>query len=143
MIVKGIEPKEDSQSIKLGKHDFYLRPIGNQNLLEKGETSYFRHKHIGQDNRVFYSINVKGKNSYDAKITRIQYNGPFNSGGSKNFDLLVNGALKESGPKGEIASKVLNFIEDLNLQSKIDGDWEVEATKIVDAIGKRKAMDAT
>ncbi len=138
MIVRGIEPNADNQGVIINDHHFYLRPHGNKNLLEKGETSYFRHRHVGKDDRVFYSVTVKGKDSYDAKITRIQYRGPFNSG-MKKLNMHVGGALKELGTKGAIAAKILSFLADLNIQSKLDGDWEVEAAIIVDAIGKRMA----
>src|SRR5687768_10781161 len=91
MIVRGIEPDEGTQSVKVDDHNFYIRPHGNRNLLTNRETSYFRHQHLGKDDRVFYSIRVKGVNSYDAKITRIQYRGPFNSGGMKFFGIDVVG----------------------------------------------------
>jgi len=143
MVVRGIAPSEDNQGVILDDHHFYIRPItSNKNLLEPGETSYFRHRHVGNDDRVFYSVNVKGKDSYDAKITRIQYRGPFNSG-MKKVNIHVGGALKDTGLSGAIAAKVLSLLAGLNIQSKLDGDWEVQAAKIVDAIGQRMASDAS
>jgi hypothetical protein len=54
-------------------------------------------------------VNVKGQNSYEAKITRIEYRGPFNSGGTKFFGVDVVGALSEAGPKGAVAATVLKI----------------------------------
>ncbi|MBX3744079.1 MAG: hypothetical protein KF833_02110 [Verrucomicrobiae bacterium] len=139
MVVKGIAPDEKTQSVRVGKHDFYIRPLnGNRNLLRPDETSYFRHQHFGKDDRVFYSIKLKPKKTYDARITRIQYRGPLNSG-TKKLNLQVGGLLKDLGTNGQVASKVLNFLAELKLQRLIDGEWEVEAAKIVDAIGARMA----
>jgi hypothetical protein len=113
----------------------------NRNLLKDGETGYFRHRHAGKDDRVFYSISVNDKNDYSAKITRIQYRGPLNAG-IKKYGVEVAGALKETGAQGAILGFLLERVSKLNLQAKLDGNWELQAAKIVDAIGRRMAADA-
>ena len=58
-------------------HTFSIRSVRNKNLLDGDETSYFRHVHSGKDDRVFYSVQLQSDKKYAAKITRIQFRGPF------------------------------------------------------------------
>jgi hypothetical protein len=133
LVVKGEKPDEDSQNVKLGKHKFYIRPLdGNRNLLKDGETSYFRHQHVGKDDRVFFAVKVKGKGSYDAKITRIEYRGLAQNPLIKAGMTAVDAAIGAGGMLQSNAGVV---------QKWRDGDWEKEAAKIVDAIGKRMAAN--
>ena len=144
MAVRGIEANEATQSVKLGKHNFYVRPISHRTLLNPEETSYFRHQHIGKDDRVFYSIQVAGKGKYTAKITRVQFRGPLNFGrGMKVAGLDVTDALSAvPNVFARIAAAILKFLKNAKIQSALEGNWLEAAAKIVDAIGRRMAADA-
>ncbi len=137
LAVRGVFPDD---GVEVNGHDFYIRSLKNKNKLKGDETGYFRHQHVGKDDRVFFSIKVKGKDDYDAKITRIQYRGPLNSG-TANEDIVVTGLIASAGGVGAASATILTCLKKLNLQSKIDGDWEPAAAKIVDAIGIRMAAD--
>ena len=142
--VRGIHGDEDTNSVTLNGHDFYIRGQQPHELIKPGETGYFRHQHLGKDDRVFYAVtNINKVNgTYSAKITRIQLRGPLNSGTRKlgPKGLEVAGYLEAAGvPGAGIAKKVLSFLKDFNLQNRIDGNWTPEAAKIVDAIGARMA----
>jgi hypothetical protein len=136
MAVKGEFPPD---GVQIDGHSFYIRALSNKNRLEGNETGYFRHEHVGEDDRVFFSVKVKGSGTYEAKITRIEYRGFLNSG-TKKYDLVVNGALLAVGPEAAIVVTILDFLKGLNLQSRLDGNWEVAAAKVVDAIGRRMAV---
>jgi len=140
MAVKGEFPPD---VVQLDGHNFYIRSLANKNRLEGDETGYFRHEHIGEDDRVFFSIKVPKEprdHRYEATITRIEYRGFMNSG-TKKYDLAVTGALTAiAGPGGAFAAKILAVLKNLNLQARFDGDWELAAAKVVDAIGRRMAV---
>lgn len=144
LAVRGIHADEDTHGVKLNGHNFYIRGQQRSPLIAAGETGYFRHQHLGKDDRVFYAVtNIdKDEGTYSAKLTRIQLRGPLNSGtrklGPKGIE--VAGYLEAAGvPGAGIAKKVLSFLKDFNLQNRIDGNWTAEAAKIVDAIGARMA----
>lgn len=137
LAVRGEFPPD---SVQVGEHTFFIRALSNKNLLQGDETCYFRHQHVGDDDRVFFSVKVKGKDSYEAKITRIQFRGPGNSG-TKTFDVAVTGALSLTGVGATVASAIVTILKGFNIQSRLDGDWEVSAAKIVDAIGRRMALN--
>src|SRR5262245_30050762 len=95
--VRGIFPNED-ENVSVGKHNFFIRSLKNKNLLEPGETGYFRHQHIGQDDRVFYSVTLgKTKGEHRSFITRIQFRGPLNKDGTKRFGFEVTDILPHAG----------------------------------------------
>ena len=80
---KGDYPPEPSW---LDGHQFYIRAVTNKNMLQGDETSYFRHTHHGKDDRVFYSIKLgRKKGEYAAKLTRIQFRGPFVRNGFRDI----------------------------------------------------------
>jgi hypothetical protein len=136
-------------NVKVSGHDFFIRALVPSDLIQKGETGYFRHIHIGKDDRVFYSIEVldKKKGTFIGRITRIQFRGPLNSG------------LKKFGPTGaviagsvagataalpvipEVAGAVAIILKVIpaNFQALLDGDFASAAVKIIDAIGRRMA----
>jgi hypothetical protein len=144
LAVRGIHADEDTHSVKLNGHNFYIRGQQPHTLIAAGETGYFRHQHLGKDDRVFYAVTKidKDEGTYSAKITRIQFRGPLNSGTRKlgPRGMEVAGYLEAAGvPGAGIAKRVLGFLKDFNLQNRIDGNWTAEAAKIVDAIGARMA----
>ncbi len=128
-------------SIEVRKHKFALRSLGNKNRLQGDETGYFRHEHAGEDDRVFFAVKVNGPNSYEARITRIEYRGFLNSG-TKKYDLLVNGAASAPNVAVSVVAKVVAFLKELNIQSAFDGSWEIAAAEIVDTFGKEMAEAA-
>ena len=156
--ISGIFPDEDSENVNIDKHNFYVRALKNKNLLKGDETGYFRHQHLGEDDRVFYTIKLgKKKGDYTAKISRIEYRGPLNPNGTHRFGFEVTGILGPLGAAlggaiggpggaaigqkaGEIAQKLIKFIQDLRLQSRLEGEWERAAAKVVDAIGLRMSL---
>lgn len=138
LAVRGEFPPD---GVQIDGHGFYIRSLANKNRLEGNETGYFRHEHVGEDDRVFFSVKVIGAGKYEAKITRIEYRGPLNDG-TKKYDLVVTGALSLAGPEAAIVGTILSFVKRLNLQSRLDGDWEVAAAKVVDAIGRRLAVQS-
>ncbi len=133
LAAKGIFPEDD---VKVDGHEFYIRSLldTKNGKLEDGETGYFRHVHIGKDDRVFFSIKTETDGKYEAKLKRIQYRGWGNKGTSK-VDIVVTGLLAKAGGYGAAAAVVLKVLKEFNFQSAIDGDWELAAAKIVDAIG--------
>jgi hypothetical protein len=156
--VRGIFPDED-ESVVVDGHHFFIRSVKNKNLLKGDETGYFRHQHVGQDDRVFYTVKLgKKKGEHRSFISRIEFRGPLNKDGTKRFGIEVTGALGIAGgifggilggpegaaagkKAGEIAAKIIRFLQDLNLQAVLDGNWPVAAAKCVDAIGRRMAQD--
>ena len=128
-------------------HEFYIRSINNKNLLKNGETSYFRHEHIGKDDRVFYSIkpNPGAAIPYTAKLTRIQFRGPFVENGFRDMGdrgIDVTDAVKVLAEAGGLTSLLpsewLEFIlvvKELDLQGFLDGNWVPAAAKVADLIG--------
>ena len=138
LAVRGKFPPD---GVRVDGHDFFIRALVHHELIGKGETGFFRHQHLGKDDRLFYTINVldKANGTYSAKITRVQFRGPFNSGMKKlgAAGIEVAGLLKASdNPKVEIFAqmleKILKTIKDLNLQAFFDGDFVTAAAKIVD-----------
>jgi len=144
MAVRGIFPNEDTENVVVDGHRFYVRSVKNKNLLKGDETGYFRHQHIGKDDRVFYTIKLgKKKGEHRSFVSRIEFRGPLNKDGTKKFGIDVTDALGAVGPKGKIAAEIIKFLQNLNLGGMIDGNWPVAAAKIVDAIGRRMAQDIT
>ena len=152
--VKGGYPPDASS---LDGHDFYIRSVKNKGDLAKpNETSYFRHEHQGKDDRVFYQISLGNKRGvYTAKLTRVQFRGPFTNNGFKDIGssgidvtdavkVLVAGASVWGGP-GNPANWIAFAIalKDLDVQGFIDGNWLPAAAKVVDMIGARMAQDIT
>ncbi len=131
---------EFPKSTKLHGHDFVLRSLKNKKKLKPGETGYFRHEHIGKDDRVFFSIKVRRKNSYTAKITRIEYRGVLNTRPTV-FGVDVTRAASLH-PQGAAMARILQSLRKLHPQKILDGNWEPEAAVIVDTIGRRMAADA-
>ncbi len=147
MAVRGKWADEDTQSVTLNGHGFYIRPVGAKtDLTRAGETGYFRHRHRGKDDRVFYKIKVSNGRVEVAEITRIEYRGPFNQGGMIELGVGVVG-VSEGGADGALVAQKLwerikGAFKDGNFARITDGDWEKEAAKIVDAIATRMAKDA-
>ncbi len=137
---KGVFPEDD---VRVNGHDFYIRSLVDtkNSKLEEGETGYFRHVHIGKDDRVFFSVKTETDGKYEAKLKRIQYRGWGNKGTSKG-DIIVTGLLAKAGGWGVAAAAALKVLKEFNFQSVIDGDWEIEAAKIIDAIGMQLASNS-
>jgi hypothetical protein len=131
-------------------HEFYIRSVKNKGLLQEDETSYFRHEHVGQDDRVFYSIKLGNKKGeYTAKLTRIQFRGPFVKNGFRPIGdrgIDVTDAVKVLAAAGGLSglpSSWLAFaiaITELDGQGFLDGNWVPAAAKVADMIGKRMAQ---
>ncbi len=136
---KGVFPEDD---IRVNGHDFYIRSLldTKNSKLGEGETGYFRHVHIGKDDRVFFSVKTETDGKYEAKLKRIQYRGWGNKGTSKE-DIIVTGLLAKAGGWGVATAAALKVLKEFNFQSVIDGDWEIEAAKIIDAIGMQLASN--
>jgi hypothetical protein len=144
MAVNGEFPPSSSS---IDGHDFYIRAIGNKNMLQKGETSYFRHDHVGKDDRVFYSIkpNPGAAIPYTAKLTRIQFRGPFVENGfrdigDRGIDVTdaVNVLKAAGGLTSLLPSAWLDFVlvvKELDIQGFLDGNWVPAAAKVADLIG--------
>jgi hypothetical protein len=142
--VRGEFPESGSA---IDGHDFYIRAITNKNLLKDGETSYFRHQHAGKDDRVFYSIkpNPGALIPYTARLTRIQFRGPFVENGFRDIGdrgIDVTDAVKVLAAAGGLTSSLpatwLAFVlvvKELDLQGFLDGDWVPAAAKVADLIG--------
>ena len=145
LAVRGKFPDDD---VRVAGHGFFVRALVPSDLLAKGETGYLRHTHIGKDDRIFYSIQIldKSKGTFTAKMTRIQFRGPFNSG-TKKFGpvgVTIGGLLGASGNPiaagaGAALAAISKFLKDFKLQSKIDGDFVTAAVTIINAIGRRMA----
>lgn len=142
MAVRGEYPPGGS---KVDGHSFYIRSVKSKSKLKGDETSYFRHEHVGKDDRVFYSIKLgKKKGEYKAKIKRVQFRGPFVKNGFKDIGdsgIDVTDALNvlKGGLQGW--TTFAEAISDLNVQGYLDGNWLPAAAKVVDMIGKRMARD--
>ena len=146
MAVKGEFPPGASE---IDGHDFYIRSVKNKNLLKEDETSYFRHEHIGKDDRVFYSIKVQAPGKYTAKLTRIQFRGPFVKNGFRPIGdqgidvtdavkiLAAAGGLSTGLPASWIPFVVV--VTELDVQGFLDGNWVPAAAKVADMIGKEMA----
>ena len=148
MAVRGEYPPESSS---LDGHDFYIRALGNRNMLREDETSYFRHEHVGKDDRVFSSVALGStRGEYQIQLTRIQFRGPWVKNGFRDIDDrgidvtdAVDLILAAQGLPTSIESwkKLASIIEDLDLQGFLDGNWIPAATKVIDKIGQRMAQD--
>jgi hypothetical protein len=74
MAVRGEFPRGASE---IDGHEFYVGSIKNKNLPQGDETSYFRHEHVGKDDRVFHSIKLgANQGEYTARLTRVQFRRP-------------------------------------------------------------------
>lgn len=144
-----------SDASTLDGHDFYIRSVKRKgDLAQPNETSYFRHEHPGKDDRVFYEIQLGNKRGeYTAKLTRIQFRGPFTKNGFKPIGqngiditdaitVLTTGAAVWAAP-GQPANWIAfgAAIAELDLQDFLDGNWVPAAAKVVDMIGARMARD--
>ena len=142
--IKGDFPPSASQ---IDGHDFYIRSIKNKNMLKDDETSYFRHEHVGTDDRVFYSIKRTPGAAipYTAKLTRIQFRGPFVKNGFRDIGdhgidvtdavkvLAAAGGITASLPGSWLAFALL--VSELDIQGFLDGNWVPAAAKVADLIG--------
>jgi hypothetical protein len=116
-------------------------------MLKDGETSYFRHEHVGKDDRVFYSIqrNPGALIPYTAKLTRIQFRGPFVKNGFRDIGdrgIDVTDAVKVLAAAGGLTSLLPSAwfefalaVRELDIQGFLDGNWVPAAAKIADLIG--------
>ncbi len=145
MAVQGEFPPGGSE---IDGHDFYIRSIKNKNLLKGDETSYFRHEHVGKDDRVFYSVTLgPNKGDYKVKLTRIQFRGPFVKNGFRDIGdhgIDVTDAVKLIAAAGGLPGSWIAFIillTELDLQGFLDGNWLPAAAKVADMIGQRMAQD--
>lgn len=121
-------------------------------MLAKGETGYFRHVHMGKDDRVFYSVRLSDiKGDYKVKITRIQFRGPFVKNGTRDIgDTGIDvtdavNVLTAAAGLNELPTSWIPFIRalgDLDAQGFLDGNWVPAAAKVVDKIGARMAKDS-
>lgn len=142
LAVKGEFPPGVSE---IDGHEFYIRAISNKNLLADGETGYFRHEHAGKDDRVFYSIEVgKGAKGYTAKLTRVQFRGPFVKNGFRSIGhrgIDVTDAVKVLSAAAGISAAPAGWIPfiiaitELDAQGFLDGNWLPAAAKVADMIG--------
>lgn len=144
-----VEGKYPPGISELDGHEFYIRPVNNKGLLQGDETSYFRHEHIGKDDRVFYAIKFDNSGKYTAKITRIQFRGPFVKNGFRPlgaFGIDVTDAVKvlaaglaalEGGPQNWL--DFLAIAIELDAQGFLDGNWLPAAAKVTDMIGAEMA----
>jgi hypothetical protein len=142
LAVKGEFPPGVSE---LDGHEFYIRAITNKNLLADGETSYFRHEHAGKDDRVFYSIKVgEGPKGYTAKLTRVQFRGPFVKNGFRPIGhrgIDVTDAVAILALAGGLSGVPVAWIPfviavtELDAQGFLDGNWLPAAAKVADMIG--------
>lgn len=148
MAVQGEFPPGTSE---IDGHEFYIRSVRNRGLLQGDETSYFRHEHVGKDDRVFYSVKLgANKGQYEAKLTRIQFRGPFVKNGFRSLgdrgidvtDAVTVLALAAGLTK--VPATWIPFviaITELDAQGFLDGNWVPAAAKIADKIGQRMAQD--
>lgn len=143
MAVRGEYPPGVSE---IDGHEFYIRAIGNRNLLQRGETSYFRHSHVGKDDRIFYSIELND-GTYTAKLTRIQFRGPFTKNGFKDFGdhgIDVTGAVEVSSEHGlgtppDWGIVFAVFIAEVQAEGYLGDNWLPATAKVTDMIGKEMA----
>lgn len=127
-------------------HRFYIRSVRNKNRLKGNETSYFRHEHIGKDDRVFYEIDLGNqKGQYTARMTRIEFRGPFVQNG---FREIENGGIDVTTAAAVLGAtweqdwrELFELVQKLNVQFILDGNWLPAAAKVIDRIGKRMAED--
>jgi hypothetical protein len=149
MAVRGEFPPGASE---IDGHDFYIRSVKNKGMLQDGETSYFRHEHVGKDDRVFYSIKLGSKKGdYSATLTRIQFRGPFVKNGFRDIGdrgIDVTDAVKvvaaTAGLTIGVPASWIPFIlvvKELDFQGFLDGNWVPAAAKVADMIGARMAQD--
>ncbi len=132
-------------------HEFYIRALNNKSMLSGDETGYFRHEHAGKDDRVFYSVKLGStQGEYKAKLTRIQFRGPFVRNGFRDLGdtgIDVTDAvtvLAAAGSLTKVPTTWIPFIiaiTELDAQGFLDGQWVPAAAKIVDKIGARLAKD--
>ncbi len=141
MAVQGEFPPGASE---IDGHEFYIRSVKNKNLLQEGETSYFRHEHVGKDDRVFYAIDLSN-NTYSAKLTRIQFRGPFVKNGfrpigDRGIDVTdAARILAAAGGLNALPTSWIPFvvaITELDGQGFLDGNWIPAAAKVADMIGR-------
>jgi hypothetical protein len=139
--VQGRWADEKSQSITLGGHGFYVRPVSvtgtSTGITAEG---FFRHRHRGKDDRIYYSVVAMKEQPYKAIMTRIEYRGVLNS---SMVEIGVDAAGAASGGvKGAgVAKAIIEALKKLKIQRALDGNWEPQAAKVVDAIGARLAAE--
>jgi hypothetical protein len=148
MAVRGKFPPGASE---LDGHDFYIRSVENRGLLRGDETSYFRHEHVGKDDRVFYSIKLgQKKGDYTAELTRVQFRGPFVKNGFRpigDHGIDVTDAVAVLALAGGLSGAPAAWVPfaiavtELDAQGFLDGNWLPAAAKIADLIGERMAQD--
>lgn len=145
MAVRGEFPPGSSE---IDGHEFYIRAVTNKNMLKAGETSYFRHEHVGKDDRVFYSVTLGNKKGdYKVKLTRIQFRGPFVKNGFRDMGdtgIDVTDAVKLIKAAGGLPGSwidLIKIIANLDAQGFLDGNWVPAAAKVADKIGARMAQD--
>lgn len=120
-------------------------------MLKADETSYFRHDHVGKDDRVFYSVKLGDKKGeYSVKLTRIQFRGPFTKNGFRDIGdtgIDVTDAVKVIAAAGGLNGLPTSWIAfvraitELDAQGFLDGNWVPAAAKVADKIGARMAQD--
>jgi hypothetical protein len=148
MAVRGEFPPGTSE---LDGHEFYIRALNNKGLIAEDETCYFRHEHVGKDDRVFFKITIPGSNGrpYEAKLTRIQFRGPFVQNGFRDMGdtgIDVTDAVAVIAAAGTLTNlpagwiPFLLLITELDVQGFLDGQWVPAAAKIADMIGARMAQ---
>lgn len=133
-------------------HEFFIRSVKNKNMIKDNETSYFRHEHPGKDDRVFYAIGGPGpttQKAYTAKLTRIQFRGPFTKNGFRDIGdrgISVTDAVAvlslAAGLSGVPAAWIpfVIAVTELDAQGFLDGNWVPAAAKVADLIGKEMAQ---
>jgi hypothetical protein len=138
-------PNEATESVTMtggkGRHGFYIRPIKVTPTAD-GVTAegFFRHRHRGKDDRVYYSIVVQKGQPYKAVLTKIEYRGILDNE-VVEVALEAGGATSNPGVKTAIAKAFVELLRKANIQRRLDGDWESQAVLIVDAIGARVAKE--
>jgi hypothetical protein len=139
--VQGRWADEKTQSITLNGHGFYIRPVAVTRTSD-GVTAegFFRHRHRGKDDRVYYSIVAKKGQPYKAVLTRIHYRGLLDNS-VVELGVEAAGATANETTGAGVAKAILEILKKLKLQRLFDGSWEPQAAKIVDAIGARLVKD--
>lgn len=126
---QGKWPDEKTQSITRNGHGFYVRPFSvvqsRDGLTASG---FFRHRHRGKDDRIYFEVVVKKGQTYQAKITKIHFRGPL-AIANKVLDL----GLDVADEKGFLAA----LKKKVNVSLLVDGNWIPEAREIVNEIARQ------
>lgn len=139
--VQGRWADEPTQSITLNGHGFYLRPVAVSRTAD-GATAegFFRHRHRGMDDRVYYVIIARKGQPYKAVITKIEYRGVLGNS-VVGLGVEATGAASNGATGAAVAAAILEALKKLKIQTIFDGKWEPQAAKVVDALGARLARD--